>query len=143
MARQVMIITVCDLCKKRWQEGDEEAPKDYPWTWNGADYLSQLCSGCVTRTEEQWVKPLKDMSELRKKAGKRGPKPHNVAVKNGAAAPGFFATLRHDDGMYYCPAPGCPRSFGAPQHLGNHHIRQHFAQLTEETYAGGLSDGGL
>lgn len=128
MAKQVQVLVICDWCKKRWQEGDEECPEERDWTWNGGDFMVELCAPCRDKVRD-FLQPLFDASEQKKRGRGRPPMPASQKRKNQLPR-GSFDKYKNEEGKFVCPFRGedgqlCGRDFDYPQHLGNHHHRRH------------------
>lgn len=127
MAKQVQVLVVCDWCKKKWQTEDEEAPEEREWSWNGFNYIIDLCEPCKVEVREH-LKRLYEASEQKKR---RGPgRPPNLLPRRKLPR-GSFDKYKNEEGKYICPHVDglsqvrCEREFDYAQHLGNHHNRQH------------------
>jgi hypothetical protein len=135
MAKQVQILIICDFCKKRWADGDEQAPVERDWSWNGSDYLVELCAECLELIREEVLKPLFEASEQKKRRGPGRPpgapnKTKREQMKRERPLPrGSFDKYKDEDGLYICPVKDCGRPFEFPQHLGNHHAKTHGSLL--------------
>lgn len=129
MAKQVQVLIICDWCKKKWQEEDEECPEERFWTWNGGDFMVELCAPCRDKVRD-FLQPLFDASEQKKRGRGRPPSP-NGYKKIRSLPRGSFNKYKTEEGKYVCPyvdtinGIGCGREFEYPQHLGNHHHRAH------------------
>jgi hypothetical protein len=130
MAKQVQILVICDWCKRKWQDGDEDAPVEREWSWNGVSYFLELCNDCLPKVREH-LQPLFEASEQQKrKAGRPKLTPTEKAAKaRRVLPPGTFDKYKNEEGVYICPAPGCGRPFDYPQHLGNHYHKTHGSYL--------------
>jgi hypothetical protein len=128
MAKQVQVVVtvICDWCKKKWREDDEEAPIEREWSWNGTSYVVEVCGDCLTKVREH-LQPLFEASEQKaRKAGRPKLTPEQRAAKaRRVLPPGSFDKYKNEEGIYRCPSPGCPREFNYPQHLGNHYHKIH------------------
>lgn len=124
MAKQVQILVICDWCKQKWQDSDEEAPVEREWSWNGVSYLMELCNGCLPKVREH-LQPLFEASEQKKRRPGRSSNEEKATRVRRALPPGSFDKYKNEDGKYICPETSCRRPFDYPQHLGNHHHRTH------------------
>lgn len=132
MAKNVVVtVTItCDWCKRIWRDDDEEAPVERTWSWNGVEYVVELCDGCITKVRDH-LQPMFEASELKKRKSGRHPlTPEQRTIRDRRKLPrGSFEKYRDTDGEYKCPYHGCERAFNYPQHLGNHHQKMHGAYL--------------
>lgn len=133
MAKNVIVtVTVtCDWCKRIWRDDDEEAPVERPWSWNGVEYLVELCNDCIQKVRDH-LQPLFEASEVKKRktGGRRPLSADQRAIRDRRKLPpGSFDKYRDSDGKYPCPYSGCERVFNHPQHLGNHHQKTHGTYL--------------
>lgn len=132
MAKQVQILVICDVCKKKWQDGDEEAPSEKEWSWGGTAYVVECCEPCMIDLRER-LRFLFTASEPQQKRTKKS-SPTNRARLGPQPPRGFLDKYKNEAGDYVCPFTfenglKCGRPFGAPQHLGNHHSRGHGTPL--------------
>jgi hypothetical protein len=137
MAKQVQVLIICDWCKRKWSDEDEEAPEERDWTWNGVDYLVELCNPCMDKVRDL-LQPLFSASEQKRRRGPgRPPSGRNYKRRSQSELPrGSFEKYKNEEGKYICPqvdqmsGTKCERSFDYPQHLGNHHNRMHGSLLS-------------